>query len=370
MFNSIIKFLFSPSKRKKQPNYAYFEKSNKTAQENEKEALAELQATIKSKNLSFSSIEEIHQKAFYDFLFGHSSPQQEQHDELSLFVSKSIENLLQMPKHVLEALPVLPLSLTKVIEQLNDKDFNVEELIDLIQKEPVIAVKVIELANSSYYNHSNKRITDLKSAFMLLGVNGLMEGVINGFISKLTPQSKVYFQQYGNKIWKHCFTTGVIAKELINKSPQTLESSQGYLIGLICNLGDMILYQLLMEAFSYVHPDCQPNSFAFKELMLKNSKRITYHIAKHWDLPSSILDALALQAKLTKSSMLPLAFSKRPLACYIYEANILSELELRLECQDVDTETLDEVRSSLIYSDEAKQYLDKLSEIHTKQNAS
>ncbi|WP_114327077.1 HDOD domain-containing protein [Candidatus Colwellia aromaticivorans] len=71
-------------------------------------------------------------------------------------------------------------------------------------------------------------------------------------------------------MWKHSFTTGVIAKELINRSEYKQESAQGYLIGLICNLGDMIIYQLLMESFAYVHPDCQPNSFAFKNLLIKN----------------------------------------------------------------------------------------------------
>jgi len=356
MFKSIVKILFSSSKKNNNPNYFYFEDTGKSAQEMQEENVTELQA---SKQLKFTSTEEIHHKAFYDFLFGQSSST-EQHDELSLYISKKIEKTLSKPISILEALPLLPLSLTKVIEQLNDKEFDTDVLIELIKKEPVIAVKVIELANSSYYNHSSKNITDLKSAFMLLGTNGLMEGIVNGFVSKLTPQSHIYFQQYGSKIWNHCFTSGVIAKELINNSPYKQESAQGYLIGLLCNLGDMIIYQLLMEAFTYVHPDCQPSSFAFKEVMFKNSKKITYLIAKYQDLPSSILDALALQTKLTKSSMLAAVFSRRPIACYVYEANIISELELRLEHQKIDDKTLSEVKTSLVFSDEAKQYLENL----------
>ena len=104
---------------------------------------------------------------------------------------------------------------------------------------------------------------------MILGTNGLIEGVINGFIGSFTPESRVYFQQYGVKIWQHCLSTGVIAKKLINSSPHKRDAAQGYLIGLICNLGDMIIYQLLTEAFAFIHPDSQPNSFAFKELMYK-----------------------------------------------------------------------------------------------------
>jgi hypothetical protein len=36
------------------------------------------------------------------------------------------------------------------------------------------------------------------------------------------------------------------------------------------------------------------------------------------------------------SSMLSPIFVKRPIACYIYEANILSELEMRFEHNEID----------------------------------
>ena len=257
-------------------------------------------------------------------------------------------------------MPVLPASLSKVIDQLSDDNFDTNELLDLIQHEPSIAAKVIELANSSFYNHTEKEIADLKSAFMLLGSNGLMEGVINGFVCKLTPLSQIYYKQYGNKIWHHSFTTGVITKELINKSPYKEEAAQGYLIGLICNLGDIIIYQLLMDAFSFVHPDCQPNSYAFKALMQKKSKHLAYHVAKCWHLPQSILDALALQVKLTNSSMLPAVFTKRPMACFVYEGNIISELVMMLEHNDKTAGEIKEAVEILLYSDEAKQYVAQL----------
>lgn len=359
MFKTLIKFLFPTIKNDNTANYLYYEDSKKSVQEMQEELVDKVQTSLESKPISIASIEEKYQKEFYDFLFGQSPPT-EQHDELSLYIANKIEKLLAKPKQILEALPVLPISLTKIIEQLNNEEFDADELIDLIQQEPVIAAKVIELANSSFYNRSHKDITDLKSAFMLLGTNGLMEGVVNGFVNKLMPQSKVYFHQYGNKIWKHCLTTGVIAKELINKSPYKQDSAQGYFIGLICNLGDMIIFQLLMDAFSVVHPDHQPNSFAFKDLMYKNSKKITYFIAKYWNFPDSILNALALQVKLTKSSMLGSAFNKRPIACYLYEANIISELALRFEHAEIDKDILNEAKDFLVFSDEAKQYLEKL----------
>jgi HD-like signal output (HDOD) protein len=356
MFKTLIKRLFPKIKIDNQPDYFYFEKDKKADEATQQQGLDSLHRSDTVKLKCAVSIEIKHQQDFYDYLFG-QSPATTQHDELSIYVANKVEALLKTPQAMLNLMPVLPASLTMVIEQLSDDEFEIEDLLNLIEHEPSIAAKVIELANSSFYNRSNKEITDLKSAFMLLGRDGLIEGVINGFVSKLSPQSKIYFKQYGNKIWQHSLSSGVIAKELISISPYKIEAAQGYLIGLICNLGDMIIYQLLMEAFSFVHPDCQPNSFAYKELMQNKSKQLTYYIAKYWKFPQLILDALALQVKLTQSSMLMSAFPKRAIACYVYEANIISELLMMFEHKDKTEEEINEAVAALLYSEEAKQYV-------------
>ncbi|PKI17806.1 HDOD domain-containing protein [Colwellia sp. 12G3] len=359
MFKTMLKHLFPSIKSKKQPNYLYFEKDKVPVEEMQQQAFEEPKNASPVKPLRLASIEETHRQDFYDFLFG-QSPATTQHDELSHYVADKIEAVLRKPNTIIEAMPVLPASLSQVIDQLTDENFDTQALLDLIQQEPSIAAKVIELSNSSFYNRTGKEIADLKSAFMLLGSNGLIEGVINGFVSKLTPQSQIYFKQYGNKIWHHSLTTGVISKELINRSLYKKEAAQGYLIGLICNLGDMIIYQLLMEAFSFIHPDCQPNSYAFKELMQQKSKKLTYHIAKHWQFPQSILDALALQVKVTNASMLSAAFSKHPIACFAYEGNIISELIMMLEHNDKTEGEIKEAAEVLLCSGEAKQYVERV----------
>jgi HD-like signal output (HDOD) protein len=377
MFKNLVKRLFNSTKKvDKNEGYFYYENSKNDVVKRAEQPttrLAQTQTQSQTERLNaagnvnpnqpvhFPTAEEAHQKQFYDFLFGETQTNQ-QYDEISLFVSEQIEKLLNNPKSILQSLPVLPLSLSQILEQLNDDEFDTDLLLELIQQEAVIAGKVIELANSAFYNRTNKEIKDLKTAFMLLGANGLMEGVINGFVSKLAPQTPIYFKQYGSKIWQHSLSTGVIAKSLINQSAHKSDSAQGYLIGLICNLGDMVIYQLLIDSFSFVHPDCQPNSYAFKDLMYKNSKKITYHIAKHWNFPNSILNALAIQTKLVRSSMLSANFGKHAIPCYVYEANILSELEMMFDNKIIDHNELRKIQEKLLFSIEANVYIDKLLE--------
>ncbi|TWX72913.1 HDOD domain-containing protein [Colwellia sp. C1TZA3] len=362
MLNKLLSQLFQKPESGT-PNVYFFEESRQGIG-SEKKVEESKQNINHNKNhdgLMFHSFEDEYQQSFYDYLLGESNRVESPNDhELSLLISSKIQVLLKNPKLILDVLPILPLSLTKIIEQINNQDFDAEALIQLIQQEPAIAAKVIELANSVYYNRNNKEITDLKSAFMLLGTNGLSEGVINGFIHKLVPKSTIYFRQYGQKIWQHSLSTGITAKALVAKSCIKDSAAQAYFIGLICNLGDLIIYQLLTEAFAIVHPDCQPNSSLFKSVMAKESAKLTYFIAKHWNFPDSILEVLALQAKVKRAALLPTLHNKIPLACYVYEAKIISQLELRLAHTDIDDEYIKEVSTSLLFTEEANNQLQQV----------
>ena len=362
MLKKLISKIFK-KKATNSTNLYYFEDLRKSEAPKEKVSPDIQQSNsadnhINNQPLKYFSFEEEYHQAFYDYLFGMPNSFTSSHnDELSEFISDKVESLLQNPKLILDALPILPMSLTKIIEQLNNDDFDADKLISLIQQEPAIAAKVLELANSTFYNRNGKEVIDLKSAFMVLGAQGLSEGVINGFVNKLVPQSSIYFRQYGQKIWQHSLSTGVNAKTLVSKSNIKNDAAQAYFIGLISNLGDVIIYQLMIDAFDVVHPDCQPNSTLFKSVMAKNSKKLTYFIAKHWNFPSSILEVLALQTKVKRAALLPALHQKLPIACYVYEAKLISELQLRMTKETLADDYIDEIKTSLLFTDEATDYL-------------
>ncbi|MGB0834832.1 MAG: HDOD domain-containing protein [Psychrobium sp.] len=307
-----------------------------------------------------STPEQHYRDEFYDVLFGKVS-QNNQQDDLSLQIAVKVEQVLKKPEFILDSLPVLPASLTTIVEHLGKDEFDADVVVELLKNEPMIAAKVIKLANSSYYNRSNKEVTDIKSAFMQLGAYGLSKGVIDGFMSQLVPQTDLYFQHYGQQIWQHSLTSGAVARELINHSHCSEQSQQAYLIGLISNLGDIVIYQMMVEAFKHAHPDCLPDSQLFRQILSRHSKRITHAIAKHWQLPASILRPLELQTKLHSADKLPLVSRKYPVSCFIFEARIISKLSLRLEANVEDAEELKAKALNLVNSSQAKDYIHEMS---------
>lgn len=347
MFLPLLQKVF-PSLAAARPNNLFYFEQNREQQDVSRSTTQHILNQVEQPSLL-----ERHQQGFYDCLFG-KSPTSNGADELSALVAGQVEQLLLNPADILEHLPILPASLSNIIETLDNQDFAVKQLLKLIELEPVIAAKVIELANSSYYKHHDRTIDDLKNAFLVLGTKGLIEGVINGFIGKMAPQSKLYFRQYGQRIWHHSFSTGVITKLLLEQSDHADDMAKGYLVGLLANLGDMVVYQLMVDAFAYVHPDNQPDSKAFKQLLIKHTKRLTWQMAKHWQFPTSIVDALKWQMDIVDNDLLLSAYELAPLAACVYEANLLSEFELRM------SEPLyapsDEQTQNLLQSERAKEY--------------
>ena len=350
MFKSLIKLLLPHSDVKKSKSTSVKISPSKT-----------------SHNIDFNdyfidsiiSPEQRYRDEFYDVLFGAVQPNKEQ-DELSIHVAIKVEQILKKPALILDSLPVLPASLSKIVEHLGNDNFDANVVIELLKNEPMIAAKVIKLANSSFYNRSNKEVTDIKSAFMQLGSYGLSKGVIDGFLSQLVPQSNLYFQHYGQQIWQHSLATGAVARELINHSHCSEQSQQAYLIGLISNLGDIVIYQLMVEAFKYAHPDCLPDSRLFRQIISCHSKYITYAIAQNWQLPASILRPLELQTKLKSADKLALVCGKYPVSCFIFEARIISKLQLRMEANSTELEELKAQALQLVNSEQARSYIQEI----------
>lgn len=233
-------------------------------------------------------------------------------------------------------------------------------LILLLNNEPMIAAKVIKLANSSFYNRNGKDVTDLKAAFMKLGANGLSKGVIDGFVSQLTPQSNLYFQFYGKKIWQHSLNIGTITRALLEDSEDSAKAGQGYLTGLICSLGDIIVYQFLVEAFKHSHPDCSPDSWLFRQVITKNAKPLSHAIAEHWELPKEILTTLHRQTLLKSKQQLAILVDKDKVSCFIYEARVISKLMLALDEPGCDLNAEKQKALELVYSQQAIRYIETI----------
>ncbi|MBA6337743.1 HDOD domain-containing protein [Colwellia sp. BRX8-7] len=337
MFRSLLRAIFpSAFVKKTTPNYEYFhllrseEESNNTA--NISVSQEPLFSQIDNLAGQIKDHQEIdYDKLFFDLLFGDDDTQYiNKIDPLSDYVADQINDLLLRPQNLISELPVMPASVDAVLTAINNKNFNVNEILNIIAKEPSMAASMIKLANTAKYRRSDVPIVSLKSAFMVMGSQGLLEGVVYVFINNFSPKNTPYFKYFGTKIWQHALQTALISKDLADKSSNIDNASAAYLIGLLRNLGEMIIFDLMVEAFHHVDPSATPSSQTFKALISYHSISLTAAIVSKWNLPPMIIETIKQQENKQ--------LIKSPLATLIEEASFISKLQSLYSYKKVNQE--------------------------------
>lgn len=125
---------------------------------------------------------------------------------------------------------------------------------------------------------------------MRLGAVKVKELILVGYVGKFGNFKSIYFKAFGEKIWAHCQETAE-AGRLIAKYKGVC-SETAYLIGLIHDIGKIIVFRLMIEAFKFVHPDVEPKSIIFKRLLTEKSVYLSVKIAEVWQLPTVVVNAL------------------------------------------------------------------------------
>lgn len=301
--------------------------------------------SIKVSIASFNRIEFL----FYDFLLGPSVTSSTL-NPIEQYILTRVNYALKNPQAVLTHFPVMPQSVFTLTNLLNDADFNLHEFIAVVEKEPSIASELMKKANSPAYKRGNNEITDLRQAFMLIGASDIKDFVLNKFVKNLCHQKPIYFRAFGEKIWLHSQEVASIARSLAKQRNQDADGA--YIIGLMHDLGKIVIFQFMVEAFQKAHPDFKQDSLVFKKFLSEKSMLLSVELMKIWAMPSLIVDVVKQQTcKISNLSDL------EPLAATLYEANLISEISLTYQAGNFEDFELDEMLANTLLRDDAQQFL-------------
>ena len=136
-------------------------------------------------------------------------------------------------------LPSLPNVLVEMLRACEKNQASFQELSQIISRDPVIAGRVIFLANSSFYNPGSK-ITTLERALFLLGTDTLKTIVITASIQQFFSAFKSAHSDFLVSFWQRSLTCALLAKSLaiLTSYPNPDEV---YLAGLLHNIGELVL---------------------------------------------------------------------------------------------------------------------------------
>ncbi len=161
--------------------------------------------------------------------------------ELSAELSKKLSAAV-------DKMPAFPKSVQRVLELSRDMNCPPKELISVIEKDPVMTLKLLRILNSAYYNFP-KQITSVNQSVMYLGLNTVKNMAISfAAIGILPQQNAAGFDM--QKYLLHSLTTASLARMLCQKfGDEDTDPGDCYIAGLLHDFGKVMFAQHMPEEF-------------------------------------------------------------------------------------------------------------------------
>ena len=145
-------------------------------------------------------------------------------------------------------LPPLPDILINLENRVNDPDCDVLEISGIIETEPVLSGRLIQLSNSVLFGGGREKTEDLNDAVMRLGVKMVLDMAYSLKLPGLFHKPKGFNQL---DFWTHSLGVAYLTRSLayiVDISEEEIEFA--YLCGLMHDVGILVFDHLISEEYT------------------------------------------------------------------------------------------------------------------------
>ena len=197
----------------------------------------------------------------------------------------------------LDSLPAMPLVAQKILRLPLDTLDGENQLLKLIEQDPLISARIIGLANSPLFGAANK-ITSIPDAAMMLGMNRVKSVSVGiAVMSTLArhPAGHLNVQH----LWLHSLGIALAMCALARAMPVRSRPSEDevFFAGLLHDIGFMVLNYIdpvrsdLLQARLAATPDRPVHEVEAETIGIGHGE-LGAELARHWDLPDTIVAVL------------------------------------------------------------------------------
>ncbi|NOQ94276.1 MAG: HDOD domain-containing protein [Methylophaga sp.] len=137
----------------------------------------------------------------------------------------------------IDNVPQVPEVVRTLLSQVNDPNIDFINIAKNVEKEQIISMKVLHLANSAYYGLPRK-IGSINQALVILGMTELKKLIIaSGLISTIPEIPNFNLEDF----WINNFRTATYAKWIADKA-KLQDSDMVFTAGLINGLGNILIH--------------------------------------------------------------------------------------------------------------------------------
>jgi putative nucleotidyltransferase with HDIG domain len=156
-----------------------------------------------------------------------------------IVVQRLAENRLRLPS--------MPFAVLRAIELLRDPEVEFPEVASVLEADPLVAARLLRIANSAVYGTKGGLVTTLEQAVSRLGVRPLQSVLVEMTAREVFSSRDPKIQSSFQAIWRHCVAVATIARD-VSLARRGVDPDVSYLAGLLHDVGKPVVGAFLLEA--------------------------------------------------------------------------------------------------------------------------
>ncbi len=189
----------------------------------------------------------------------------------------------------IEQLPTLPIVSQRIMQVIDDENVTFKEIVDIVEKDQALALKLLKIANSSFYGSLSK-VSSLEHAMIKLGTREVKSIVLGFSVQSFFPDTKNgAFDR--KRFWEHAVVVSQVAK-LLGTHFRVGNDDSLFLAGLVHDMGKVVLDQYFHEEFLRIIDHVSKNGSTFsqaeKDVLGTTHYQIAAKILKQWHFPKNV----------------------------------------------------------------------------------
>jgi putative nucleotidyltransferase with HDIG domain len=195
-----------------------------------------------------------------------------------------------------ERMPAFPKSVQRILELTRDINCRPKDLVAVIEKDPVITIKVLKIINSAYYGLPNK-ITSINQSVIYLGVNTLKNLALSFSTMGMLPARNAAGFDVQHYLMSSLISANLTRQIASKYGAEDIDPTDCYIAGLLHDFGKVVfaLYMApeFRRALETSIADNIPLHQAEEAVIGADHTVVGAMLVKRWQFPDHLVDCIA-----------------------------------------------------------------------------
>lgn len=194
-----------------------------------------------------------------------------------------------------EKMPAFPRSVQRVLEIARDINCQPKELVAVIEKDPVMTMKLLRTINSAFYNFP-KQITTVNQSLVYMGLNTVKNMALSFAIMGVLPQkNNAGFDM--DRYLMHSLATASLARMICQKfGGDDADPNDCYIAGLLHDFGKVVFAQFMplqfKEALAITRENGIPLHHAEQKIIGADHSIVGAMLVGKWQFPKALTESI------------------------------------------------------------------------------